>query len=160
MYVYIYINIFIYTYAYIYIPTPHIFMIIYTYTHNIDRSFDPCRGAMSRTPVALNWWLPWAISSWNDTVPGTQWWFPWKWWCNAVDGRKPASVDRSFIPLSIGFQRSRMVQDFATIHCLDIMGILLEIWMWISWNIDDQWNSMARWWEIGISPSRNGNTMG
>ena len=31
---------------------------------------------------------------------------------STVDGRNPAPVDRWFIPLSIGFQPSKMVQDF------------------------------------------------
>ena len=31
---------------------------------------------------------------------------------HTVDGRNPAPVDRWFIPLSIGFQPSKVVQDF------------------------------------------------
>jgi hypothetical protein len=31
---------------------------------------------------------------------------------NTVDGRNPAPVDRWFIPLVIGFQPSKVVQDF------------------------------------------------
>jgi len=47
---------------------------------------------------------------------------------NTVDGRNPAPVDRWFIPLFIGFQTSKVVQDF--LHQQydgDILGI--------SWNI-------------------------
>ena len=32
--------------------------------------------------------------------------------CTTVDGRNPAPVDRWFIPLFIGFQTSKVVQDF------------------------------------------------
>jgi hypothetical protein len=32
--------------------------------------------------------------------------------CATVDGRNPAPVDRWFIPLFIGFQPSKVVQDF------------------------------------------------
>ena len=35
---------------------------------------------------------------------------------HTVDGRNPALVDRWFIPLFIGFQPSKVVQDFATIN--------------------------------------------
>jgi hypothetical protein len=42
-----------------------------------------------------------------------------KWWISrskiletSVDGRNPAPVDRWFIPLFLGFQPSKVVQDF------------------------------------------------
>jgi len=34
------------------------------------------------------------------------------WGYTTVDGRNPAPVDRWFIPLFIGFQPSKVVQDF------------------------------------------------
>ena len=34
---------------------------------------------------------------------------------DTVDGRNPAPVDRRFIPLFVGFQPSKVVQEFATI---------------------------------------------
>ena len=39
---------------------------------------------------------------------------------HTVDGRNPAPVDRLFIPLFIGFQPFKVVQDFATIHRRDV----------------------------------------
>ena len=40
---------------------------------------------------------------------------------DTVDGRNPAPIDRWFIPLFIGFQPSKVVQDFLTIHSMVLL---------------------------------------
>ena len=44
-----------------------------------------------------------------------------------VDGRNPAPVDRWFIPLFLGFQPTKVVQDFLTIHRMATMERLLPL---------------------------------
>ena len=51
-----------------------------------------------------------------------QWWYWLPWYCGWL--RTPAPVDRCFIPLFIGFQPSKVVQDFATIHITTIEVLL------------------------------------
>ena len=50
---------------------------------------------------------------------------------HTVDGRSPAPVDRWFIPLFIGFQPSKVVQDFATIHSITYIYIIVYIYSYI-----------------------------
>ena len=47
-----------------------------------------------------------------------------------VDGRNPAPVDRWFIPLFMGFQPPKVMQDFATIHSITIFLMIkcLDYW--------------------------------
>ena len=53
---------------------------------------------------------------------------------DTVDGRNPAPVDKWFIPWIIGFQPSKVVQDFVTIHSsLPMAAIVSTIFRVLTW---------------------------
>ena len=63
--------------------------------------------------IGVLWWRNWTRTSWL-----VRWWEPvmpkMACWSKTYSGwlRNPATVDRWFIPLFIGFQSSKVVQDF------------------------------------------------
>jgi hypothetical protein len=69
-----------------------------------------------------------------------------------VDGRKPAPVNRWFIPLFIGFLPSQVVQDFATIHSIcSILKCIINGYFWVNYN-DLTVTSLESWLVREIIP--------
>ena len=55
-------------------------------------------------------------------------WNSYIWILHTVDGRNPAPVDRWPIPLFTGFQPSKVMQDFATIHSMWFHPLYHSLW--------------------------------